>query len=296
MLPEIMNTPSYFEESLPWYFDAPVQLGAPNFESRKCAFGAVARALIGGGNHAAIVENIARPRYLSPMDDLFSDRSVREVALTRTDIERLCASKSPSHLIDCDLEEADLAGLDLPGWTFERCNLRRADFTGSKLEGTVWRSCRAAFAQFIGADLSDATVIASDFNNCVLRRSTLTAATFERCKLTGADLSDAKALDVRFEEVLLIHAKLPGYSFRKQSLKKIDFGQADLRKCDFRDTTFEACSLRDAVMTGSRFDGADLRSADLGGLRLIDASLFRGATISREQAGQLLSELGLNVR
>ena len=36
--------------------------------------------------------------------------------------------------------------------------------------------------------------------------------------------------------------------------------------------------------------------ADLGGLRLADASLFRGATISREQAGQLLSELGLNVR
>lgn len=49
-------------------------------------------------------------------------------------------------------------------------------------------------------------------------------------------------------------------------------------------------------MTGSRFEGADLRGVDLGGLRLVDASLFRGATISREQAGQLLSELGLNVR
>ena len=32
------------------------------------------------------------------------------------------------------------------------------------------------------------------------------------------------------------------------------------------------------------------------GLRLVDANLFRGATISREQAGQLLSELGLLVR
>ena len=101
--------------------------------------------------------------------------------------------------------------------------------------------------------------LASDFNNCVLRRSTLAAATFERCKLTGADLSDAKSLDIRFEETLLIHAKLPGYSFRKQVLKKIDFGQADLRKCDFRATIFEECSLRDANMTGSRFDGADLR-------------------------------------
>lgn len=231
-----------------------------------------------------------------PTDELFSDCSVREQALTRADVTRLLASSSPSHLIDCDLEEADLARLDLSGWTFERCNLRHTDFTGSKLEGTAWRSCRAALARFIGADLSDATVIASDFNNCVLRRSTITAATFERCKLTGSDLSEAKALNVHFEETLLIHAILPGFSFRKQTLKKIDFGQADLRKCDFRATIFEECSLRDSIMTGSRFDAADLRGADLGGLKLVDASQFRGATISREQAGQLLSELGLNVQ
>jgi uncharacterized protein YjbI with pentapeptide repeats len=137
--------------------------------------------------------------------------------------------------------------------------------------------------------------VAGDFNNCAFRRSILTAASFERCKLTGADLSEAKTLDIRFEETLLIHAKLPGYSFRKQTLKKLDFGQADLRKCDFRATIFEECSLRDANMMGSRFEGADLRGADLGGLRLVDASLFRGAVISREQAGQLLSELGMHV-
>lgn len=61
-------------------------------------------------------------------------------------------------------------------------------------------------------------------------------------------------------------------------------------------TVFEECSLRDAMVAGSRFDGSDMRGADLGGLRLVDAALFRGATISRDQAGQLLSELGLNVR
>ena len=59
---------------------------------------------------------------------------------------------------------------------------------------------------------------------------------------------------------------------------------------------FEECSLRDASMAGSRFDGADLRGADIGGLRLVDASLFRGATLSRAQAGELLGELGLKVR
>jgi uncharacterized protein YjbI with pentapeptide repeats len=95
---------------------------------------------------------------------------------------------------------------------------------------------------------------------------------------------------------LLINARLPSWSFRKQTLCRIDFAQADLRACDFRMAVFEECSLRDANMAGSRFESADLRGADLGGLRLMDAALFRGATISREQAGQLLGELGLNVR
>lgn len=138
--------------------------------------------------------------------------------------------------------------------------------------------------------------VASDFNNALFRRAKLFAVRFDRCKLTGADMTDASAMDIHIAETLLVNAKLPGFSFRKQSLVAVDFGQADLRKCDFRGTSFERCSLRDAGVEGSRFDGADLRGADIGGLRLVNAGLFRGATISREQAGQLLAELGLNVR
>jgi fluoroquinolone resistance protein len=130
----------------------------------------------------------------------------------------------------------------------------------------------------------------------VLRRAKLFAATFDRCKLTGADLTDAGALDLQFTHTLLVNARLPGFSFRKQVLTAVDFSQADLGKCDFRGTMFDGCSLRDASLDGCRFDGADLRGADIGGLRLVNAGLFRGATISREQAGQLLGELGLNVR
>ena len=35
-------------------------------------------------------------------------------------------------------------------------------------------------------------------------------------------------------ETLLIDAKLPGVSFRKQRLVKLDLSRADLRGCDFR--------------------------------------------------------------
>lgn len=229
------------------------------------------------------------------MDDLFADRSLSEQTLGRADIAPL-AKGLPAHLIDCDLDEADLSGLDMSRWIFERCQIRRTDFTGAKLDGTRWQSCRGGFVHFNGADLREAEFLSSDLNNGVLRRAKLFGATFERCKLTGADLSEASALDVTFTETLLIDARLPGFSFRKQVLNAVDFSQADLGKCDFRGTLFDGCSLRDAALDGCRFDGADLRGADIGGLRLVNAGLFRGATISREQAGQLLGELGLNVR
>ena len=119
---------------------------------------------------------------------------------------------------------------------------------------------------------------------------------FRGCKLTGANLSEAKVLNLAFEETLLAQARLPGFSFRKAQLSGIDFQMADLRKCDFRDAVFHNCSLRDANLADCRFEGADLRGADLGGIRLLNAKQFKGATISRDQAGQILAELGLKVR
>jgi len=225
-----------------------------------------------------------------------TDPTTRGKKLSREDLLTLIKRQPLGHLIDCDCDESDLSNLDLAGWVFERCSFRRVKFTGARLEGTQWRSCRGGFADFQGADLAEAVFEASDFNNGLFRRATLTSTRFWGCKLTGADLSEARAMDISFDETLLINAKLPGYSFRKQKLHKLDLSQADLHGCDFRGAVFEDCSLRDAHLVDSRFEDADLRSADLGGLRLIDARIFRGATISKEQAGQLLMELGLNVR
>lgn len=228
------------------------------------------------------------------MDDLFADSPLQSQTLTRTDIEALTGI--PRTLIGCDLEEVDLGRMDLSGWVFRQCYLRHADFSGAQLEGTSWQSCRGAFTRFIGSDLTDAQMVGSDFNNGSFRGAILQGAALSGCKLTGADLAEVQAIDCAMEEVLLVNARLPGWSFRKAVLKRVDFAQADLRQCDFRDAVLEQCSLRNALLDGARFDGADLRGADLGGVRLADASAFRGATISRDQAGQLLRELGLVVR
>ena len=84
-------------------------------------------------------------------------------------------------------------------------------------------------------------------------------------------------------------------SFRKQHLQQLDFSDADLSGCDFREAVFSGGSLRNAHMKLTRFEGADLREVDLGGLRLLDAKLFKGATISYKQASRLIAELGLSV-
>jgi len=111
------------------------------------------------------------------MDDLFASQPIAGATLARSDIESLIGS-APRTLVDCDLEEADLSGLDLTRWRFERCNLRRSDLTGAKLEGTVWQGCRGPFANFSGANLSEAEFVGGDWNNCSMRRASLTSSRF----------------------------------------------------------------------------------------------------------------------
>ena len=79
----------------------------------------------------------------------------------RADLESL-ARGAPQLLTDCDLEDADLSGLNLARWRFERCNLRRSNLAGARLENTVWQSCRGPFADFSGADLSEAVFSGGD--------------------------------------------------------------------------------------------------------------------------------------
>jgi fluoroquinolone resistance protein len=73
------------------------------------------------------------------------------------------------------------------------------------------------------------------------------------------------------------------------------FSEADLSGCDFREAVFAGGSLRNAHLKLARFEGADLREVDLGGLRLANAALFKGAIMSHRQAALLVEELGIRV-
>lgn len=227
------------------------------------------------------------------MTDLFGTPEIRDTGLTRADIQ--VRSGQPHSLIGCDLDEADLSGLDLTGWRFERCSLRHTNFGSARLEETHLLSCRGGFASFRAANLDDVLLRGSDFNNATFSDCRMQGARITGCKFTGASLVGLKALEITFEETLFVNAKLAGHSFRNATLRRLDLAQADLRNCDFRSALLDECSLREAIIEGARFEGADLRGADLGGLKLGDAARFRGAIISRAQAALLLSDIGLKV-
>jgi uncharacterized protein YjbI with pentapeptide repeats len=53
--------------------------------------------------------------------------------------------------------------------------------------------------------------------------------------------------------------------------------------------------MRDARLLDSRFQGADLRAVDMGGITLDQAMTLKGAIISKDQASSLLAGFGLQV-
>ncbi|WP_332118137.1 pentapeptide repeat-containing protein [Azorhizobium caulinodans] len=201
---------------------------------------------------------------------------------------------APDGRADRDTIEAALARAEGP-LTFSGWALHGLDLSALDLSGCIFERCRGAGVDFSACDLSEATFRNSDFNNAVFRRTKLASTHFSDCKLTGIQVSAASALGLVFVRCLLIAAQLRGLSFRRQDLDGLDFQDADLSEADFREAVLTNCSLRDAHVARARFEGADLRGTDLGGLKLADAGRFRGATISKAQAADLLAGLGLRV-
>ncbi|MCH5536048.1 pentapeptide repeat-containing protein [Pseudomonas syringae] len=204
--------------------------------------------------------------------------------------------KKPLWVTGVDLSGQDLSRLDLQSARFERCLFAGTDLTASNLTNTHWHRCRAPEAVFRSSTLEEASFLNSDLNNTVWQRGKLAHASFEGCKLTGANFAGAASLGLVFRDCVLRSACLSGISFYKTELSNLDFADADLSDCDFRQSVFiNGGSLSMARVINARFDQADLRECSLHGLRLTDAKLFKGATISKFQATMLLAGLGLQV-
>ncbi|MDB5934359.1 MAG: hypothetical protein JWQ01_1703, partial [Massilia sp.] len=102
----------------------------------------------------------------------------------------------------------------------------------------------------------------------------LSRSKWRRCRGGLADF-EAAEVGLSFEQCRLVGADLRRFSFRKARLAGLDFQDADLSGCDFRQAVFEESSLRNAHLKDARFDGADLRGADIAGIKLGSAAMFK---------------------
>ena len=201
------------------------------------------------------------------------------------------AGVATRHHVELALRGDRVSPTRFAGWNLTEANLNGLDFHGCE-----FMRCRAGHANLSSCNFTEARFLFCDFNNTKWRGTIVSLACFQDYKLTGAQIVVANTLmPPTFERCLLINANLRGLSFQRAQLDGVDFQGADLCDADFRDAVLTECSLREANVAKARFEGADLRGADLGSLQLADASRFKGAIISKKQAGKLLSGLGLKV-
>jgi uncharacterized protein YjbI with pentapeptide repeats len=187
-----------------------------------------------------------------------------------------------------------LRDLDLSGINFHQAVLTGSDLFGADLTG----------ANLKGVDLSDSNlnrtiVIRADFSGANLRN-----ATFLRPSVsTSLDYDGAEAPKFADADMRLIRmtSHMVGADFRRANLTGAKMGphepRADLSSmpasrltsCDFSNATLVDIDLSRAVLTFSRFVGADLRGASL-----VLADLTRADLSSADLTGADLTDANLD--
>ena len=137
-------------------------------------------------------------------------------------------------------------------------------------------------AQWINDDLSgrdlsnvvlvEATLLHSDFSDCLMERADLSRAMaggtrFDRARLVGSNLLKAQLTDAHFDGADASQAR-----FTKSTLDRATFSGAVLRGADFDhasciDASFREANLRDASFIKANLEGASLAGAELSGTR-----------------------------
>lgn len=94
----------------------------------------------------------ARLEYLSLPQTFFERSEIRGISFRGTDLYESTACWN--EFVDVDLREANLSGMDLRGFTFQRVDFRGAHLCGADLRRTSFTACTFAGADLTGAQLS----------------------------------------------------------------------------------------------------------------------------------------------
>lgn len=179
---------------------------------------------------------------------------------------------------DCQLDGADLSGLNLAEVNFSGTNLRGAILSKAILRGVVLdTNTILKDAQLDAVDLTGTTVEKVDFSGVNLRGATLNQATFHQVDFVGANLTGVSAIGggegVSFagcdlSNSVLENAKLKGARFAAEA----GLPAAVMANCYMPNANLTSANLVAVDMPGVQWYGSD---AEADGADLTDSNLSK---------------------
>ncbi len=186
------------------------------------------------------------------------------------------------------------------GGVLEACCLQISEsggeYAGVRCTSVLFRSARLPGARFSCAEFRGCVFVGCDLTGSDFSSAYFESCRFVDCRMSGVNIRDAKLSDVEIVDCNCDFAVFRAVDFTASSICGSRFREAALESCKFR-----KCSFRASSFSGTSFFGTFLAGHDLSEC-LIEAPILsddlrelRGARISREAAGDILSLIGIKV-
>ena len=190
-------------------------------------------------------------------------------------VEQWNAWRSANYMIQPDLSQsglkgldlnganffgADLSGADLSGADLRRCDLshsqlRNTKLVGAYLSGANLDRASAEGADLEGVDLTGLSFVQVDFSKANLKKAIIghdsDPCKIHLCNFTGANLSGAK---IRGAEIL-------EGNFTEALFHSADISRTALMLCSFRKAQLWYVTVAESILSSGNFEGAGLLDA-----------------------------------
>lgn len=180
------------------------------------------------------------------------------------------------------IEECEFAALDLSGREFAGTTFRACTFYGCQLRRTVLSAASFERCQFFDPDTeASANLQFADLTEARFAGSDLSMANLSRCHARGIEMTDCQGQGTDFSDA--------DFSLSAVDLASATFQRCNLAYADFSGTNLSGCELSECRLVHSVWHDADLSNADLRGSSfeniegrglVLNGIDLRGATIN----------------
>jgi len=174
------------------------------------------------------------------------------------------------------------------------------DYNNLHAPGLIIEQVKARKLQMLRTNLPGLRIVDSILDTCEFSGSEWEKGFFRRVVFQGCRLMGTQMLDGIFEDVEFINCQMESATLVSSKFKRCRFSKCVLRKAvfdgaDVSGVYFTDCDLTEANFHQAKLIGADLRTSQIGGLR-IGVDEIRGAIIAPHQTLQVIGLLGVQVK